>query len=686
MTWRRTLSRLCNLYSTGLAAAAYLTACASLFAFNLDAAEGGRLSLAVVWTMSVSPVLPVLAALLGMGVWSDERASGRIEILLSSPVRERDFVLGKFLGVWTAVLMLTGVFHFVSMAFLAVFAPRLLANLSPGSFILGFFALALQGLAWCAVAVAASAMCRRAASAACLAVLMLVGIPRGGWLALLAWAPQGRTVFGEMPLDAHAFDMACGLVSSTTVLFYLLTAGVALFVASKVIAALRFAGRGALGGRLSTGFVLVLAVACLVSAVTLARRLEVTLDIPVGLAGKMEFSARTRGVLSETSGEISITAFLSRKDSQFRPVAHFLRALAKSSEAQGGARIVVRYVDPLWDLGAAERLVRAGAKPGSLVFERGHRFETVQLADAFDERVCVSVLLRMAMPPQRQTIYWTAGHGENSYQAYETFGMSGIARDLVRDGYRNRTLDLAAETQMPADCALVIVAGAKTDFSRVESGRLDAYLRQGGRLLVLLASSDSGGVAPVLSRWGIRPMETTYPLARTLSGTDVIVTEFANHAVMDPLFGTQLVLEKPVSFAPSAAVETDAGGGADRIEFTPLASVGGVCVAAASERGVGAGEDLKIRPTRIVAVGDAGFVMNGALAARANANRDFFLNCIAYLSGTDAVTESGDEPGKLISGLDRLSRAKLLIGLAVVFPIAFLSLFLLPVTLRRRRT
>ncbi len=683
VTWRRTIGRLRGLNSTVLTAAAFLAACAALFAFNLDAAEGGRLSLAAVWTTSVSPVLPVLAALLGMDTWSEERESGRLDVLLSSPVRERDLVLGKFLGVWTTALLLTAVFHLASMAFLAWFAPRLLADLPFWGFLPGFMALALQGLAWSAVAVAASAACRRSALAACWTILLLVGVPRGGWLALLAWSRQGRTAFGEMPLDAHACDIACGLVSSATVLAYVLAAAAALFVASKTVAAARFAGRGNFGGRFTTFLTVVLAGACLASSATLARRLDVTLDIPVGIAGKAEFSNRMKGVLSETRGEIAVTVFLSRKDARFRPVGHFLRALAKASEAQAGARVVVRYVDPHWDFGAAERLVRAGAKPDSLVFERGRRLESVPLTDGFDERACASTILRIAMPPQRRTVYWTSGHGESSCRSYEAFGMSGIARDIARDGYRHRELDLAAETQVPSDCALVIVAGAKNDFSRVEAGRLDAYLRQGGRLLVLMGSADSGGVAPLLSRWGVRPAAATYPAARTLSGTDVIATDFADHPISGPLRGSQIVLEKPVSFAPSAAVET--GGGADRIEFTPLAKVGETCVVAASERGAGAGEDLRLRPTRLVAFGDAGFAMNGTLASRANANRDFFLNCVAYLAGTDAATESGDEPGRLVSGLDRAARARFLIGLTVAFPGAFLVFGLAALAVRRRR-
>lgn len=683
VTWGRTIGRSRSLFSTAFAGAGFLSACGVMFAFGLEAAEGGRLSLAAVWTMAVSPVLPFLTAMLGMDVWSEERRSGRIDLLLSAPVRERELVLGKFLGIWTMTLIQTAVFHLVSMAFLAAHAPGLLADMPLWGFLPGFLALALQGALWSAVTVAASAACRNVSAALCSTLLLLVALPRGLWWALMAWAPQGRTVFGEMPLDAQACDIASGLISSGTVLSYLLLSVAALFAASKFIASKRFVGRGASAVRVSTAFTLMLAALFVGSSLSLAHRLDVTLDLPVGGSVATDFSPRTKSVLAETRGEIVVTAFLSRKDPRFRPVGHLLRGLSRASEAQGGACITLRYVDPKWDLGAAERLVRAGAQENSLVFERGHRFESVPLTEGFDERICVSTLLRIAMPPQRRSIYWTAGHGESSPVSYGSFGMSDIARDIARDGYRNLSLDLAAESQVPADCALVVIAGAKDDFSRVETARLDAYLRQGGRLLVLLSAAESGGVSSMLSGWGMRPTSATYPAARTLSGTDVIVTEFGPHAISHPLEGSQIVLEKPVAFMPSAAVET--GGGADRIEFNELAKVAGQCVAAVSERGVGTGGDLQIRPTRLVAIGDAGLVMNGSLAARANANRDFFLNCIAYLAGTDAVAESGEDPGRLASGMDRAARGRFLVGLAVAFPSVVLLLSLTFVAFRRRR-
>lgn len=683
VTWRRTLGRIRSLYVTALAFGGFLAAAGALFAFNLAAAEGERLTLAAVWCLSVSPALPVLAALLAMDVWSEERQTGRIELLLTAPVRERQLVAGKFFGVLTLVLVGVLLSLAVTIVLVRALAPAALADARFVGFLPACFVLALQGALWSAAAVAASAFFCHAAGAAAAALTLTVALPRGLWAALTAWAPQGRPAFGEMPLDAHALDMALGVISPATAFGYLVFTFVLLFVASKTVAMLRLVGRGAGVSRASTVTAALLAVVCGGLLWTLALRLDTTLDVSAGFGAETRFSPRTRAILADGRGEITVTCFLPRRDRRYRTIAHFLRSLSREAEAQSGLRIETRYVDPRWDLGEAARLVREGAKEGSIVFSRGRRIVSVPLGGGWNERVCASAILQLTMPPARRTVYWTHGHGEPDTADYGAWGLSDIARDLARDGYRNLTIDLGGETPIPSDCALIVVAGAKEDFSRAELGQLDAYLKQGGRMLALMGPSVSGGVASLLPGWGIRPAAVELRNVRTISGTDVLVDDFSTHPIAAPLQGSQLVMERPVAFSPSAAVER--GAGADRIGYTPLANAGGEALAAIVERGVGAGSDLGIRPTRIVAVGDASFVMNGQLASRANANRDFLQNCVAYLSGVDAVIAAGTEGGVLTTGMDRATRLRFVVTGAAVVPGAVFLLLLATVTIRRRR-
>ena len=682
ITAARTVGRARNLFSTAFVFAGFLAVSSLFFVFRLEQSEGLPFSAPVLWASSVAFVLPALSALLAMDVWSDERLTGRIDILLSLAVRERDYVVGKFLGVFVLVVTALLLSLLSSVLVLGAFAPQAVYGTGAEAWVLALVPLSVQAFLWCAVSVALSAMFRHAAAVACASLVATVALPRGVWTGLTYWSESGSPAFGEFPLDAHVVDMASGVVPAGTVLSYLVSASLVLFVASKWIAAYRLPSRGAIGLRLSTALAMALAMVVLTLALPLFQKVNPTIDVPVG--GAVSFSQRTRSILTETSGNVSITCFLSRDDARYRPVGRMLRRLQRESESLGGARIELRFVDPRWDIGAAERLVRSGAAAESIVFEKDRRRVTLPLAGGYGEHACASAIRQIAAPLRRRTIYWTVGHGEHAFDSYDAFGMSDVARELFGEGFRNERIDLASAPQIPGDCALILIAGAKDDFSRVEIGRLDAYLRSGGRLLVLAGSAASGGVVSLLPSWGVRPAEARIKDAKTLSGSDVVVSDFADHPIAAPLKGSRIVLERPVSFAPSSVIGT--GSGADSIDFHPVARVDSEVLVATVERGGAAGQDVAFRPTRIVAIGDAGFVLNGSLAMRASANRDFFSNCVAYLSGLEAHGSGDDRTGVLRTDMDRRGWFRFALVSAGAIPSgAFLFLFLIAIR-RRRRT
>lgn len=679
-TARRTLLCTTRTVFFSLVTGLFLAAVAAMFAFRLDAAEGLRQTVVTIWALTVSQFLPVLISLLAMDVWSEERQTRRMDLLLSIAVRERDYVIGKALGVWTAGLLVVLISFFALFLELAFFAPSALVGVHFSSLALSLFVLVLQSLFWSAAASAVSSFFDRAFVSATVSILLLVLAPRALWQAFVFWAPRGGVAFGEMPFDAQVVDFAAGFVSTGVLGSFLALSLLALFIATQSVKLTRLSGQGSRALRASILTAIFLSIAAAVSVVCLVSRLDATLELPVN--GAVSFSPRMRHILAESSGEMTATSFLSRRDPAFRTTAHFLRMLKRQADSSMGLDLSLRFVDPKWDLGAAERLVRQGAKERSLVLEKGHRFVFLPIEEGVDERVLASAIQRLAVPPQRRDIYWTVGHGETAFDSYGTWGLSDIARELVRNGYRNKSLDLAAGQIIPPECALIVIAGAKEGFSRAERVRLDAYLKSGGRLLVLMDSPNEGGVVELLPAWGVRPVRQPIAGARTLSGTDIIASDFADHPISSALKGTRVILEHPLSFVNSAAATGALG--ADHLDVMPVVSVGTTAFVVAIERGGQAGRDLAIRPTRIVVVGDASFVMNGALAARANANRDLFLNAVAYLSGTDAAGASGLDTELLATGLDRSARAGFAVVSVVVVPLALAFVLAMIVILRRR--
>ena len=673
VTFGRTIGRARSLFSTSFAIGGFLGTSSLLLSRQLESAEGGLLAFPALLAAAAAPVLPILAALLGMDVWSDERQSGRMESLLTIAVRERDFVLGKFAGVFALLTTTVMVFVLSSVVFFRLFAPSAFQEVTAVSVLFAFAALELQGLLWSAVAVATSAMFRHAAAAAAAACLLTIVLPRAVWQGLLAWSSGGSLSFGELPLDAHVLDMSTGLMPVGTATGYLILTGVALFVATKCVARCRLIGNGASGLRWSGSVAILLSVVFAVLSVLFFCRVNPVADFAVASSG-IELSARTRGILADTSGTILITSFLPRNHPSARTVGRVMRELKRQSESVGGAKIELRFVDPRWNIGEAERLVRNGAQENSLVFEKGRRMVSLPVGDGCGEHVCASTIRRISVPPHRRNVYWTVGHGESRFDDYGSFGMSDIARDLFREGFNNQSLDLSSGKAIPGDCALIIVAGARDDFSRVEIDRLGGYLRDGGRMLVLLGSAKSGGIVSLLPSWGLRPVDRPLSGGKTISGTDVIVTGLTDHPIAAPLRGSRIVLERPVSVLPSSVAGN--GADADSIGYSSVAEVDSTAVVAAVERGGGAGDDLALRPTRIVVLGDASFALNGQLAVRASANRDFFLNCASYLSGSEVHGSGEKDSDRFRTGLDRAGRFRHGVLTSAVVPgCVFLLLF-----------
>lgn len=680
ITFMRTIGMARNLYSTALSIGGFLAGVAVLFAFNIERAEGGNLSLAAIWTISASPLLPALAAFLAMDVWSDERLTGRIDVLLSSPVSEKEFVIGKFFGVFNMMIMASVFSLIVSLFELYFFAPSCVVASKFVEFLPGFFALVLQGSLWAAVAVSMSAFFSHAAASACASLVALIAIPRGLWAALIAWSTGGGEKYGEMPFDAHALNLASGLYDVGVILAYLMLTLSMLFIATRVIVSLRYRGRNAYSFRVSTAITIFLTLGLSVVLVGLAIRLGSTVDCPI--TGQRRFSERTRNILAESRGEISVTAFLSRYDAKAREAELFFKALKETSLSLSGARINYKIVDPSWDVAMSERLVRLGAKERDIVFEGQRTFVTMPIGGGIDERRVASAISRFMKPIQRQVIYWTQGHSEISYSDYGNWGMSAIARDLAHEGFRNYEIDLANDKPIPSNCALLIIAGAKTDFSRSEIAKVDQFLKQGGRVLVMM-DSEEGGISSILPQWGILASRGVFKNARTMSGTDVVVDEFSSHVISEPLQGSQIVIDKPIVFERSSAAKFD--GAADKLEFSSVAMLNDKTLVVAVERGALLGQDLAIRPTRIVVIGDASFALNAQLATRKNANRDFFLNAIAYLAGSDTAVGSGQEWNQFVTGMDRRTRVNFTFLSAVIVPGVVFLLMMLAVARGRHR-
>lgn len=477
----------------------------------------------------------------------------------------------------------------------------------------------------------------------------------------------------------------------------------------------------------STHVAIVLALILAFLSIMLANRLQFSWQWQVGKLTKV--SERTRTILGDTQGSIRVTCFMRRDHPMFRPVTRLLRGLQQAARSEAGAELQLTYIDPRWDMARAGQLVAQGLLENSLIFEKQHRrqiatleemmsqaknqqadqyFRARDLGTFHGESVCAAAIARLALPYEQATIYWLQGHGEARFNDHdELHGFSDIARELRRNGFELQTRYTAELQNIKDELHALVIAGPRYALQPEELTILDQYLARGGRLLYLHQPQQRTGLETLMARWGIhiRPHIATSP--QTLSGIEAVLSHFADHTITRNLQNAAVVFGHAacLTTTPQAARETDAdlpqvtllaltgsdGWGESHPDLLPRTFdpphdlPGPVAVAAASERGTIKTSDLTYRPTRICVFGEADFIKNGILDTRANANRDLFMNAIAWLTGLDigsAHSLGGDTT--LVTGFARRQWLLLMLYTAGIIPLAAFGLFYLNYLLEQR--
>ena len=192
----------------------------------------GIISRGFLSTMSV--ILLFIMPMLTMGLFSEEKKRGTIELLLTAPITDLQVVLGKFLaaGAFYAILLLstwipTGVLY-------------LYGSPASGPILTAYLGLLLYGLTIIAIGLFISTLTENQIIAAVLSfgaimVLWLVDV-----VASNAESPTSKAVLSYLSILSHLDDFMKGVLSTSNVIFYLSLMLVALFLTYRSIDSLRW--------------------------------------------------------------------------------------------------------------------------------------------------------------------------------------------------------------------------------------------------------------------------------------------------------------------------------------------------------------------------------------------------------------------------------------------------------------
>jgi ABC-2 type transport system permease protein len=192
--------------------------------------------IAPVFTNATVVMLFLLPAIT-MRTYSEEKRSGTIELLLTSPVTDTQIILGKFLGsmgLYATMLALT----LIHMAILFLFTDP---NPDWKPIASSYLGLLLMGGCFIAVGLLISSLTKNqvvAATATFVVFLMLWVI---NWIGSFV-GPTMQSILSQMSLTDHFDDFARGVIDTKHLVFYISFISLGLFLTAKAVDSERWRG------------------------------------------------------------------------------------------------------------------------------------------------------------------------------------------------------------------------------------------------------------------------------------------------------------------------------------------------------------------------------------------------------------------------------------------------------------
>lgn len=172
-----------------------------------------------------------VGASLSMRLIAEERRSGTIEVLMTSPITEAQVVAGKFLAALVFYLFL----WLPTLAYVGIIAYYNEVDWGPiGSSYLGVVGI---GALFLAVGLFASALTKNQLIAAVLGFAMLFVLILLGLLESLVNGEAAKAALGHLNLLQHMDDFAKGIVDTRPLVYYLTGTLFFLFLTTRALAA-----------------------------------------------------------------------------------------------------------------------------------------------------------------------------------------------------------------------------------------------------------------------------------------------------------------------------------------------------------------------------------------------------------------------------------------------------------------
>ncbi|AWK06661.1 ABC transporter permease [Flavobacterium crocinum] len=619
--------------------------------------------------------------LLTMGLVSREINSGSIKLLLSSPIRIKDIVLGKYLAIAAYCLLFIAILGLqVAIAYFSI------ENLDLKFAISGLIGLYLLVCTYAAIGLFMSCLTSYQVVAAISTLVVLAGLNFIGKLWQDVEIVKDITYF--LSIAGRANEMLEGLIISKDVLYFVLVSS--LFIVLSIYK-LQTGRDAQTASKRVLKYTLLIATVLSLGYITSRAPLTFYHDMTRNKDNTLTKSSLD--VVDKIEGPVKITTYVNLLDinyymampySQNSDIASFAKytrflpqiemeyiyyydtstneALYAQNPGLNDKQLAEKMVESqnmklkklyspaeikkIIDLGPEQnRVVRTVEYNGKKTFLR--MFDDL-FKVPFEKEISAS-LKRLVSNPVK--IVFATGNMERSIEKngdknYKTgFNEITFRNSLINQGFDVTSVDINAQN-IPSETTILIIADPKTQLSQGAVDRITKYIDEGKNLMLLAEPETNSALATVTDKLGIGFTKQTLVQESETNSPDFLVTELQKNVDSTVIKLSKINNPIPLLGSSGITVTKEAG-----FKVTPLLKTNNQ-PAWESQTGITSiSEDLKKQPSskeiplvtaltrningktqKIIVAGDADFMGNAELSRGGSGTFQFVTDIFSWFS------------------------------------------------------
>ena len=209
-------------------------------------------------------------------------------------------------------------------------------------------------------------------------------------------------------------------------------------------------------------------------------------------AKQFSLAPQTKKVLKNLDQDVHVIGFFKSGD-------EFQARELLTEYAHYSPRFSFEFVDPDKKPGLAKK---HGIKQYNTIVIEGES-KSEKITKSTEEEI-TNALIKVTREGIKK-VYFTQGHGEKDIDDSEAKGLSKMKEAIEEQNFQVEKIQLTAEPDsIPADCAVLVVAGPKSSFLPPEEKKVREYLKRGGKVIFMLDPEAPDDYAKFLEEWGIK--------------------------------------------------------------------------------------------------------------------------------------------------------------------------------------